>query len=280
MNGLVKRLQEQSDFSESEVMIANYILKNYRMLPSLSTRSLAKKTFTSSAAIVRFCQKLGFRGYTEFRVRFMAEMMQYIDHPHEEKLVLTDKDTIRSLLDKVTGIELDAIKDTREMLEPANFTRAMAILNKTRHIDFYATDNNLDIANIAATSFIMANKCSTVHFAMTMQYLQATGTPKEHVSFFISRTGENRLLITVARFLKLRKMPMILITSSPQSTLATLADVSFNVANVSKMEELGPRVFLTGAKYVIDVLFAMLMTRVDYKSSQRKEKWLNQNFFY
>lgn len=280
MTELIKRLQEQSGFSESEVMIANYILKNYRLLPSLSTRSLAKKTFTSSAVIVRFCQKLGFHGYTDFRVRFMAEMMQYVDRPQREKLILTDRDSIHSLLNKVTSIEFEAIKNTRELLDPADFTRAMAILNKTRYVDFYATDNNLDIADMAATSFIMADKCSTVHPAMTMQYLQASGTPKDHVSFFISRTGENRLLVTIARFLRLRDMPIILITATPRSSLATLADVSFCVATVDKMEELGPRVFLTGAKYVVDAMFAMLMTRVNYRDSQLKEKWLNKNFYY
>ncbi len=181
MTGLVKQLQEKTGFSESEAMIADYLLTHFRMLPGMSTRQLAKETFTSSAAIVRFSQKLGFGGYTEFRVKFLAEMMRYIERPHGDELVMTDRDSVHSLLDKVTSIELDAIKDTRTMLDPADFVRALTLLNKTNHIDFYATDNNLDIANMAASSFIMANKCSTVHPAMTMQYLQATGAPKDHV---------------------------------------------------------------------------------------------------
>ena len=36
------------------------------------------------------------------------------------------------------------------------------------------------------------------------------------------------------------------------------------------MEELGPRVFLLGAKYVTDIMFTMLMTRLDYHDSQQK----------
>ena len=157
MAGLVKQLQEQTGFSESECMIADYLLKNFRMLAGRSTRQLAKDTYTNSAAIVRFSQKLGFGGYTEFKVQFLAEMLQYVNRPHGAELLMTDRDSVHSILDKVTSIEIDALKDTRSMLDPGEFMRALHLLSKTEHVDFYAMDNNLDIANMAASSFIMAN---------------------------------------------------------------------------------------------------------------------------
>lgn len=277
---LIKELQEQQDFSDSERTIATYLLQHSRLLPSMTTRQLARETYTSSAAIVRFCQKLGFGGYTEFRVEFLAQMMKYLEQPYGVELSVTNQDSVHSILDKVTRLEIDALQETYQMLDVKEFVRAFAILQKTQHIDFYAMDNNLDIANMAASSFIMANKCSTVHTAMTMQYLQATGAPKEHVGFFISRTGENRMLIDIAHLLKLRGNPFLLITANQESTLASLADVVFPVASVKSMEELGPRVFLMGAKYVTDVLFAVLMTRVDFRNAQEKEIWLSKHFHY
>lgn len=277
---LIKELQEQQDFSDSERTIATYLLQHSRLLPSMTTRQLARETYTSSAAIVRFCQKLGFGGYTEFRVEFLAQMMKYLEQPYGVELSVTNQDSVHSILDKVTRLEIDALQETYQMLDAKEFVRAFAILQKTQHIDFYAMDNNLDIANMAASSFIMANKCSTVHTAMTMQYLQATGAPKEHVGFFISRTGENRMLIDIAHLLKLRGNPFLLITANQESTLASLADVVFPVASVKSMEELGPRVFLMGAKYVTDVLFAVLMTRVDFRNAQGKEIWLSKHFHY
>lgn len=277
---LIKELQEQQDFSDSERTIATYLLQHSRLLPSMTTRQLARETYTSSAAIVRFCQKLGFGGYTEFRVEFLAQMMKYLEQPYGVELSVTNQDSVHSILDKVTRLEIDALQETYQMLDAKEFVRAFAILQKTQHIDFYAMDNNLDIANMAASSFIMANKCSTVHTAMTMQYLQATGAPKEHVGFFISRTGENRMLIDIAHLLKLRGNPFLLITANQELTLASLADVVFPVASVKSMEELGPRVFLMGAKYVTDVLFAVLMTRVDFRNAQEKEIWLSKHFHY
>ena len=276
---LIRQLQD-TPLSESERIIADYLLRNARLLPRMTTRQLAKETYTSPAAIVRFCQKFGFGGYTEFRVAFVSQMMKYIERPYDAELAMTDQDSVRSVFEKVTHLEMNAIQETYHRLDPADFARAFAILSKAEHIDFYAMDQNLDIANLSASGFVMANKCSSVHYSMATQYLQATGTPKGHVGFFISRTGENRMLIDICHVLHLRKTPILLITESKRSTMAGLSDVVFPVASVKLMEELGPRVFLMGAKYVMDILFAVLMTRVDYRSAKSKEKWLGENFRY
>lgn len=134
MANLIKILQEQKDFSETEIMIATYLLANFRKLAGMSTRQLGKNTYTNSAAIVRFSQKLGFSGYTEFRVQFLAEMMQYINHPKGEELVVSTKDSIHSLIDKVTAIEIDTLKETRNMLNPEDFLKALNLFIKSKHM--------------------------------------------------------------------------------------------------------------------------------------------------
>lgn len=280
MKNLVEQLQAKEGFSPSECILADFLLENFRLLAGMSTRQLAKETYTNSAAIVRFSQKLGFGGYTEFKVQFLAEMMERIRNPQVTDFSMTDRDTVQSLMDKVTGLEVEALRSTRGMLDAAQFMRALAMLSKAQHIDFYAMDENLNIAQMAASGFLMANKGATVHPAMTMQYLSAAGMQKGHVGFFISRTGENRMLIDIAHLLRLRSVPRLLITSAPSSTLASLADVTFPVATVDTMEKLGPRIFLLGAKYVMDLLFAVLMTRLDFSDAKKKEQWLNGHFHY
>ena len=71
MTDLISKLRDKKIFSSTEQVIADYILKNFREVANLSTRQLAKETFTSSAAIVRFSQKLGFSGYAEFKTKFL-----------------------------------------------------------------------------------------------------------------------------------------------------------------------------------------------------------------
>ncbi len=92
---LLKMMQEKEKFSPTEWLIVKYLLENYRELPELSARQLAEKTYTSSAAVVRFCQKLGLKGYAEFKVRFLAEAMQGVGQAGKKSI--TNKDTILSI---------------------------------------------------------------------------------------------------------------------------------------------------------------------------------------
>ena len=278
MFGLLGRLDDKTNFSDTEKLIADYIMENFREIANLSTRQLAKKTFTSSAAIVRFSQKLGFEGYTDFKTKFLAEMMQHVSEPQDK--FITDKDTVNKIIEKVVSIEIAALKETHEKIGKNQFIRALNYLSSAEHIDFYAMNSNLNLARMAAENFIMANKYSSVNASVAMQYLSSYDVPKTHISFFISRTGENRILTDIAKNLKQQNATIFCITSSGKSTLANLSKVVFEVATTDKMEELGPRVFLTGAKFVIDTLFALLMAKMNYQDAKHRNEWLEKILKY
>ena len=278
MNDLLRKLRDKEGFSETEKVIADYLMNNFRNLPNLTTRELAKKTFTSSAAIVRFAQKLGFEGYSEFKVRFLADMMRYISEPREN--YLSPRDTVPIIMDKIRYLNMNVVQETFNMLDHADVNRAIHLLKQSNHIDFYGTDNNIDLAPTLAAAFVMSNKYISIHQSIPVQYLQAYGAPKDHLGLFLSRTGENRMLIDIAKVLHKQKNPSILITAAPKSTLANLADVVFTTPNTEKIEELGTRIYLKGAIYILDVLVGVLHTHVDFKMSKEKEAWLKEVFFY
>ena len=278
MTGLLRKLNDMKNFSDTERIIAKYIMENFRDIANLSTRQLAKKTFTSSAAIVRFSQKLGFEGYVDFKTKFLAEMMQHISEPYDK--FITDKDAIEKIIEKVMGIEIAALKETNDNINQAQYVRALNYISRAEYIDFYAMNNNLNLARMAAENFVMASKYSGVHSSTVMQYLSAYEVPKTHIAFFISRTGENRILTDIAKILKKQEVTIFSITAAGKSTLAGLSKVVFEVATSDKMEELGPRVFLTSAKFVLDVLFALLMSKKNYQEAKRRDEWLKQSFKY
>ena len=278
MSDLIEKLNDKKIFSNTEQVIADYVLKNFREVADLSTRQLAKATFTSSATIVRFSQKLGFEGYLDFKKKFLSEIMDQLNSTPIK--LISDKDSIAEIIDKVAKIEINALRDTHEKIKVAPFVRAINYLSQAEYIDFYAMNNNLNIARFASESFIVAGKYCTVADSLSTQYLQAYKVPKNHIAFFISRTGENKLLIDIAKTLHEQQTTIFLVTTAAKSTLGNLSKVVFETAAADKMEELGPRVFLTGAKYVIDVLFALLIARTDYKEARRKDEWLRKNLQY
>jgi Transcriptional regulators len=274
---LLKALRENECFSPTEQIIVDYLFKNYREVAYLSVRQLAEKTYTSSAAVVRFCQKLGLKGYAEFKIKFVAEAMRDMVRGNDGSNSITNKDDILSIIDKVTRIEVDAIQETRRDTDPAVIMRAVQLLDHANHIDFYAIGNNLHIADLAGYCFLHAGKFYTTHHAANELYLQAISSPKQNVAFLISRTGENRRLLELAEILKKRETKIMLLTAARESSIGRLADEVLCVATEKNFNELGSMVFLVGAKYMVDILFSVLMAR-HYDTTLTKNEFYEKIF--
>lgn len=71
---IIEKLMKQTDFTEVEKSIADYLLKNGFDVENMSILSLAQVTFSSPATITRFCQKLGWKGIKNFKFCFIQNM--------------------------------------------------------------------------------------------------------------------------------------------------------------------------------------------------------------
>lgn len=278
MASLLRKLQDKSLLSDSEILIAKYLIENYREVSNLSTRELAVRTYTSSAAIVRFSQKFGFKGYSDFRINFLTEIMKHGEEIQAQ--LISEQDNLDTIMKKVREINIDAINRAYDMLNPALLARALKLFESATYIDFYVVDRYMNFANEIAETFVLAGKFSTIHNSMPLQYLQAYKTPKNHLGFFISPKGENRLQTDIAKLLKRQSIPTILITASPDSTLAKLVTEHFTVAVGKDIKDLGKLVFTVGAKFITDTLVAALVSRTNFENAEEKYSWLNEKFFY
>ncbi|MBR6013681.1 MAG: MurR/RpiR family transcriptional regulator [Selenomonadaceae bacterium] len=278
MSSLLKKLQNKKFLSHTEVVIADYLIENYRDLPNLSTRELAKRTFTSSATIVRFCQKFDFEGYSEFKTKFFAEMLKHGNEVQPQ--LISEQDNINEIMDKVRKIKINAINDAYNLLNPALLSRVLKLFQDSLYIDFYTLDEYIYLANRISDLLTLAEKFPSVHASMPLQYLQAYETPKKHLGFFICPNGENRLLVDIAKLLKRQSVPTILITSENNSTLANIVDEHFTVNIGETFEELGNSIFFSGANYIANTLVATLIAQTNYKTVNEKKIWLKKNVRY
>ena len=214
---LLQELLHKDRFSDTEQCIVDFLLEHHRELAELSARQLAEKAYTSSASVVRFCQRLGFKGYADFKIRFVAEAMQ-TDVEQGISLSMSNKDTVPSVIDKVTRLSMDTIQETRYLTEPALLVRTIHLIEQAECIDFYAIGNNSHLVDLASYAMLQTGKFSTTHHTVASLYMQAMATKKGRLGFIISRTGENKRLIEIARELTKRSGKFILLTAEKDST--------------------------------------------------------------
>ena len=70
----LQQLHDDRHFSENERSIAHYLLDYPEEAAHISSRELARRTFTSASAVLRFCKKLGFENYNDFKIIVVSEL--------------------------------------------------------------------------------------------------------------------------------------------------------------------------------------------------------------
>lgn len=270
----LNELKQMNKLTLTEKGIVDYILTSPEEIEKMSSRQLAELTYTSPSTVVRICQKLGFSGYSEFKIKYLQEvnqtpMMDQINRTNP----ITSEDSLHSIVNKVAALEITAIEQTKKGIDLAQLKRVSGLLNQATCIDFYGFDNNLHLAKNACSHFLYAGKQAVIHDSSNAQFMQAFASVEGHVAIIISRTGENPMLYRIANVLRERKIPLLVLTESRHSSLAKISTEHLYLYNVHRFTDMGTLLFQTSVQYLFDLLFAILF-------SQNFENSVRQNEMY
>ena len=137
-------LKEKKNMTSSEERIADYMLEKKTLLRKQSSRSIASQLFINPSMITRFCQKLGFHGYTDFLEEYLKEIeyteshFQNLDpnHPFDNQ----DKNTV--IANKIGQLYHEIVDDTLKLISHDALQNAINCLNKSDIISIHAPLNN------------------------------------------------------------------------------------------------------------------------------------------
>ena len=270
----LNELKQMNKLTSTEQGIVNYILTNPEELEKISSRQLAELTYTSPATVVRICQKLGFSGYSEFKIKYLQEVNQT---PRMDQInrtnPITSEDSLHRIVNKVAALEITAIEQTKKGIDLDQLNRVSELLNQATCIDFYAFDNNLHLAKNACSHFLYAGKQAVIHDSSNAQFMQAFASVEGHVAIIISRTGENPMLYRIATILCEKKIPLLVLTESRHSSLAKISTEHLYLYNVHRFTDMGTILFQTSVQYLFDLLFAILFSRNFENSVKQNEMY-------
>lgn len=127
MNPLQHMQLHESEFTKSEHIIKEYILSHLDVIASFPIQTVSEKCKTSKTALFRFCQKCGYRGYTEFKY----DISRYL-----QSVVLVDNnknDTISTLLTLYT----EQIQSLNTMMYTKSMDHISKLIKQARKIKIY-----------------------------------------------------------------------------------------------------------------------------------------------
>jgi DNA-binding MurR/RpiR family transcriptional regulator len=216
-------------FTSTEAELAKFIIDNTDEVSQLSISQIAKKLHISPATITRFCQKISFSGFNEFR----HELKRYID--------LRNKPTITSdikeidYFSKLYQNHLEIIETTFRKITYPDIQQAVSLLTHAKKVHVYGIGNS----GIAAQEFkwkffrigVNVESITDPHQAV----MDASLSTENSLVIGISVSGETKEIIRAVKIAKEQGAAILAITSEKTSELSQLADLTLLVMSKKNM---------------------------------------------
>lgn len=263
---IIDDMKRRTDFTEREKNILDYLLKHPEKIEGMSAKELGYATFSSAAAVTRFCQKIGCKGYPDFKFEFVTSLringiME--NKPHEK---IEEKDNIVSMLHKVEKMRNKAMEEAKRDISLEQMIRVCKLFVNADYIDFYCYDCNVYLAQYASNLLYHCGKVAITHIATNEQELMAMNSNERHIAVIISHTGENMRLIEIAKALRKTKTKIIVIGAAKNTTLPKYADEFLKAATAKQFDEFWTSIFFMSATFLFDIIFGMVFSSTYHNS--------------
>lgn len=273
MNDIFHIINQDHKFNENEQIIVQYMIDHLEDIPKLSSRELARRTYTSSTVIIRFIKKLGFENYNDFKLNIMS----YLKNLKVPTTSIFSNEDMLSLVNKVSDIQKGTIQNTKEQMSLTLLSEITNLLSQSCYIDIIANDANVYFAEYISHLLWSLGKVVNVYYESNKQLYLSLNAPSDHVVIIISRHGKTKHVINTAMTLKKRKIKMIAITTQDDDKLLHICPLTYKIVTPDISVNLRDMIFFTSLKYLFDLIYVTLFSQ-DYENALQIENVYNEMF--
>lgn len=253
----------------AEQRVADFILKHPEELIYLTVTELAERTETSESTVVRLCQKIGYRGYQEFKIMLARDLVGPVEQVYEH---IEPGDSLVELKTKVFQANAQALRDTIEVLSDDELRRAVSVIGTARRVEVYGVGGSAPLAMDAYHKFMKHGvPCVWVNDGDLMAMSSALLTAGD-VVLGISHTGGSRDVCNALEKAQSNGATTICITHRATSPITRFADVKlFTAARETAFgsDSMSSRIAQLS---IIDTLYAGLALEDYDRSLQRIQR--------
>ncbi len=247
--------------SESEKLIADFMMANQGDIPSMTTREIAARSETSAATVSRFVRHLGYESFTKLRDAMQHENGVAADAGELPSMRIALDDP-RGAMETVLSAKSRELHDTLRLVDEKDLIAAVHLLEQADSIVFAAVGNTIPAA--LSASFLIAQLGLRTHCAPTTEAMMLSSlslTPRD-VIVFISKSGHSKRLNKMMDNVIDSRTPSIVITNIPDSPLACRATCVLQAATLDRMLNSNLPFSHNSINFIIEVIFLLLCSDV------------------
>lgn len=268
--GVLVRIQSfQKALTKSERKVAEVVLAQAENVIYFSVTDLAEQAAVGDTTVLRFCRKIGFKGYQDFKLALAQELVNPVQSLHQE---VTDEDSPIVIAQKVTATNVQAIQDTFTLIDPEQLERAVTVLQKANRIHFYGVGTSGITALDAKFKFLRIGLPVDAYNDGHLQAMAASTLEKGDVAIGISVSGSTKDTVDTLKLAKEAGATVICITQYTRAPITKIADIVLLSAAKEAPLQGGALSSKIAQLHVIDILYTALAMGIKDKAIDYRKR--------
>lgn len=254
MSALVKIKAIQKSLSVSELKLANFVLKSSSAVRELSSQELANVIGISQSSVVKFTQKLGYKGYPAFK---MAVIDSLNNEVNDSKLhgEITLNSSLTQMADILLNSKMAVLSETKMLNEEKSFEKAVKLITSAKRIlicglgcsALVGKDFSYKLQKLGLSAYAEPDGHAQLAYVSTFK--------KNDLVFAISESGQTREIKSVTEQAKANQSSVISLTKYGSTPVSDNADVKLYSVAEQESIRLSSILARTSQEFVIDILF-------------------------
>lgn len=216
--------------------IARFAWDNPTSMAMETTSVIAERAGVQPSALIRFAKAFGYSGFTEMQQPFQAHVTERsASYKERFRTVSTDSDALKKggptdLLQEYCEANKAALSHLQEGAASLELEKAVKILRKAQHVYIMGQRRSYPVASYISYSLNHVEcRAHLLHGVGGMLAEQSQAISKDDALIAISFSPYSEETARVVSIAQEKKAPIIVITDSLLSTIASQATVCFEV---------------------------------------------------
>lgn len=271
---LIKVQKQYLSFTKSERNLADYVLQKADKVIFSSIAELSESAKVGEATIIRFCKKLGFKGYYSFKMALAQDLpsASYDTKSNADETKTNHDDPLQIIMNNVTNSIENSLSITSATMNSEVFSNVVDMILNAKSVRIYGIGSSGISAMDAKYRFLRIGLPIDSFTDGHMMAIDASLTSSENVVIGISHSGETKDTFMALKIAKESGAKTIAITHYNKSHIAKSADIILHTGAIENPLQGGALATKVTQMFIIEILFNEIFRRTQSQSLVNKKK--------
>ncbi|MGE4802040.1 MurR/RpiR family transcriptional regulator [Yersinia hibernica] len=266
MSSLLRIRQLYPTLAQNDRKLADFLLANPEQASHLSSQKLAQQTGVSQSAVVKFAQKLGYKGFPALK-QALSEIVAVPEQVVTLHNQILSTDSLKTVGEKLLAEKAAALRATLDINSEQRLTEALAMLRAARRIILTGLGASGLVAKDLAYKLLKIGIMAVSETDMHAQLAAVQALDGRDLLLAISFSGERREINLAAEEAQRCGAKVLALTSfTPNSLQQRVDHCLYTISQEPAIRSAA--ISSSTAQYALTDLLFMAMIQQDLESAQ------------